>query len=321
MGDCCNKKGQADSDKELGDKKRKNFAYFNHIKSSVFCAVKGHFTFQLAFISYINYSLRYLLLKQQNSNGALTEKYCYLKKNAAFSMVRNTIPFFEVAIVMPLVCFGIPRIPGIDSVLKDHMYLYCILTCIVLMIVICLTVRAFELREKLTKCFYKDYNLEEIKNSFKQDDIYYPIYKNGILMFNSLNQSNYKDKQNSPSRGDFILLVLLNLIALPLKLIQATTMLSLSIVEFGEAIFNFPFDLLTCCSDKDKFAATKNGLKRSGYLFYGFIRNAIDITFFPVTVFVDSHYQIYKNMSSPFKCLDNAAAKCIGEVKSTCCNA
>ncbi|WP_339048781.1 hypothetical protein [Candidatus Mesenet endosymbiont of Phosphuga atrata] len=308
VGDCCKKK-------------KENSAYFGHIKSSVFCAVKGHFTFQLAFVSYINYSLRYLLLKQQNSNGALTEKYRHLKKSAAFSMARNIIPFFEIAIIMPLVCFGIPRIPGVDSALQDHMYLYCTLICIILMVAICFTVRTFELREKLTKCFYKDYNLEEIKSSFKQDDIHYPIYEDGNLIFNFPGHSNYKDKQNAPSRGDFILLVLLNIITLPLKLIQATTMLSLSVVELCEAIFNLPFDLLTCCSDKDKFAATKNGLKRSGYLFYGFIRNAIDITFFPVTIFVDSHYQVCKNMNSPFECLDNAVAKCIGQVKSTCCNA
>ncbi|GHM58382.1 MAG: hypothetical protein sL5_05230 [Candidatus Mesenet longicola] len=320
MGGCCNKKSQADSDKKLGDKKRKNSAlYFSHIKSSVFCAVKGHFIFQLALVSYINYSLRYLLLKQQNSNGALTEKYRHLKKSAAFSMIRNIIPFFEVAIIMPLVCFGIPRIPGVGDVLQDHMYLYCTLICITFMIAICFTVRALELREKLTKCFYKDYDSEKIKGSFKQDDIHYPIYEDGNLMFNFPDCSNYKGKQNASSRGYFILLTLLNLITLPLKLIQATTMLSLAIIEFGEAIFNFPFDILTCYNDKDKFAATKNGLKRSGYLFYGFIRNAIDITFFPVMVFVNSHYQ--KNMSSPFECLDNAVAELIGEVKSTCCNA
>ncbi|XGA08085.1 MAG: hypothetical protein U0X86_000246 [Wolbachia endosymbiont of Xenopsylla cheopis] len=312
---CCHKKNKT----SINDDEKNT--YFGHIKSSVFCAVKGHFIFQLALVSYINYSLRYLLLKQQNSNGALTEKYLHLKKGAAFSMARNIIPFFEVAIIMPLVCFGIPRIPGIDSVLQDHMYLYCILICIVLMIAICFTVRTFELREKLTKCFYKDYNLEEIKSSFKQDDIHYPIYEDGNLIFNFPNKSNYKDKQNLPSGGDFILLTLLNLITLPLKLIQATTMLSLAIIELGEAIFNFPFDILTCYNDKDKFAATKNGLKRSGYLFYGFIRNAIDITFFPVMVFVDSYYQVSKNMSSPFEYLDDAVAKCIGEVKPTCCAA
>lgn len=311
MGDCCNDKNE-----------EKKFTYFGHIKASVFCAIKGHLIFQLAFISYINYSLYYFLLRQQNNGQpkVLAEKYLYLRKSAGFSMVRNTIPFLEVAVIMPLVCFGLPKIPGIDSLLKDHMYLYCTLICIVLMVSICFTVRTFELREKLAKCFYKDCTLEKIKSSFKQDDIHYPIYENGSLEFNSPNRNDYKDKQNSSSRRDFLVLVLLNFITLPLKLIQATTMLSLAAVELAEAIFNFPFDLLTCYNNKDKFAATESSLKRSGYLLYGFVRNTIDIISFPVMVFVDSHYQVYKGVNSPFIDMDNAIAKCIGEVKSTCCS-
>ncbi len=316
---CCIEEKQTDS----VDKNRVS-TFFSHIKASVFCGVKGYFTFELAFISYINYSLHYFFFKHSDKNRSqpLAKKYDTMRKGAAFAMKRNLIPFFEVVIIMPLICFGLPKILGVNSILKDHLYLYCTFACITLMITACFIVRTFCLREKLTERL-SCYNSQQITDSFKQDDIRYPIYdkENGNLMFNFPDQADgSKDKYNIPSRRDFILLVLLNFITLPLKLLQATTMLSLSIVELGEAIFNFPFDLLTCCNSKNKFVATRSNMQRSGHLFYGFIRNSVDIALFPIMIFVNSHYQVCKNMSSPFACIDDTVAEFIGTPESTCCS-
>ncbi len=56
----------------------------NNLKSSIFCGTKGFLTFSLAFLSYLEYSLRH------NTK---------LQEGAAFAMKRNTIPFLETTLI------------------------------------------------------------------------------------------------------------------------------------------------------------------------------------------------------------------------------
>ncbi len=79
------------------------------MKSSIFCGTKGFLTFNLAFLSYLEYgACSYILQKQEKSN----DQYMELKKGAAFAMKKNAIPFLEMAIIAPFVCFALPAMLG-----------------------------------------------------------------------------------------------------------------------------------------------------------------------------------------------------------------
>ncbi|MDD9331723.1 MAG: hypothetical protein PV340_03735 [Wolbachia sp.] len=49
----------------------------NNLKSSIFCETKGFLTFNLAFLSYLEYSLRCYVLQKQ---GKISNQYIEFKK-------------------------------------------------------------------------------------------------------------------------------------------------------------------------------------------------------------------------------------------------
>ena len=102
----------------------------NNLKSSIFCGTKGFLTFNLAFLSYLEYSLH------NNTK---------LKEGAAFAMKRNVVPFGEMIAIPLFFCFVLPAMVGNISLIE------CALICAALMIATCFLVRTFHLREKLLK--------------------------------------------------------------------------------------------------------------------------------------------------------------------------
>ncbi len=151
----------------------------NNLKSSIFCGTKGFLTFNLAFLSFLEYSLHHN-----------TE----LKKGAAFAMKRNTIPLLEMAIIVPFVCFALPAMVGSMSLMQ------CALLCAALMIATCFIVRTFHLREKLMKKI-TNHIRKEIDEEFKKDTIKFPIFDQNRkhTEYNSPNSGRLLDETSSTS--------------------------------------------------------------------------------------------------------------------------
>ncbi|WP_353273462.1 hypothetical protein [Wolbachia endosymbiont (group A) of Agelastica alni] len=237
----------------------------NNLKSSIFCGTKGFLTFNLAFLSYLEYS------SYHNTE---------LKKGAAFAMKRNTIPFLEMAVIVPLVCLAFTGL------------LQCVLVCAALMIATCFIVRIFNLREKLMEKITNN-SRKEIDEEFKKDTIKFPIFDQNRkhIEYNSPNSGQLLDKTSSTSLFVKVLLFPLKVL---LKVLQSCIMLSLAAVELLEVVPSFCVDAVF---DREKFASTKSNLQRSGHLLYASVRNLV-----------------------PISILDEPVAERIGTPKVTCCS-
>ncbi|MGL9717802.1 MAG: hypothetical protein ACR5K9_03785 [Wolbachia sp.] len=246
MDKCCHKKtaGQESTTKQPVEAEPTTKKLANNIKSSIFCGMKGFLTFNLAFLSYLEYSSRHNI---------------ELKKGAAFAMKRNTIPFLEMSIIAPFVCFALPAMVGGINLMQ------CALVCAALMITTCFIVRTFNLREKLLEKI-TNHSREEIDGEFKKDTIKFPIF----------DQNRKHIEYNSPSQasksGNTSLLV--TLLVFPLKVLQSCIMLTLAAVELLETVPSFCVDLVFDRS----FVSTQSNLKRSGHLLYASVRNLVPIS-------------------------------------------
>ncbi|WP_250295320.1 hypothetical protein [Wolbachia endosymbiont of Oedothorax gibbosus] len=224
----------------------------NNLKSSIFCGTKGFLTFSLAFLSYLEYS------SHHNTE---------LKKGAAFAMKRNTIPFLEMAVIVPFVCFALPAMVGSISLIQ------CALICAALMVATCFFVRTFHVREWLLEKWTK-HSTQEIDEQFKEDAIKFPIFDQNRkhIEYNSPNQGQSPNKTSSLS----FLTVLLFSLKVLLKVLQSCIMLSLAAVELLETVPSLFVDTFFDWS----FTSTKSNLQRSGHLLYASVRNLVPITKF-----------------------------------------
>lgn len=190
-----------------------------------------------------------------------------LKKGAAFAMKRNTIPFLEMAVIVPLACLAFTGL------------LQCALVCAALMIATWFIVRTFNLREKLlekqTGC-----SKETVNKEFKKDTIKFPIFDQNRkhIEYNLPNSGRPLDETSSTSLFVKVSLKIL------LKVLQSCIMLSLAAVELLEAVPSFCVDVVF---DKS-FASTKSNVRRSGHLLYASVRNLVPITKFdePIAEFI-----------------------------------
>ncbi|WP_250296136.1 hypothetical protein [Wolbachia endosymbiont of Oedothorax gibbosus] len=246
MGKCCKNnttKQVEPTTKKQAESTAKKLA--NNLKSSIFCGTKGFLTFSLAFLSYLEYS------SHHNTE---------LKKGAAFAMKRNTIPFFEMAVIVPLVCLTFTGL------------LQCALVCAALMIATCFIVRTFNLREKLlekqTGC-----PKETVNKEFKKDTIKFPIFDQNRkhIEYNSPNSGRPLDETSSTSLFVKVLLFPLKVL---LKVLQSCIMLSLAAVELLETLPSLFVDTFFDWS----FTFTKSNLQRSGHLLYASVRNLVPVT-------------------------------------------
>ncbi|MFP3032775.1 MAG: hypothetical protein ACEY3M_17225 [Wolbachia sp.] len=320
MGDCCKKntiKQAEPTTKKQAESTAKKLV--SNFKSSLFCGTKGFLTFNLAFLSYLEYSIckctssahiqqkeniercnniqasKLALAEDTDSNFATQEieqkeknfnqQHKFLRDTAAFAMKRNTIPFFEMMIIVPFVCFALPVMVGSISLIQ------CALVCAALMITTCFVVRTFNLREKLMEKI-TNHSRKEIDEEFEKDTIKFPIYKNRKhIEYNSPNSGRSLDETSSTSLFVKVLLFPLKVL---LKVLQSCIMLSLAAVELLETVPSLFVDTFFDWS----FTSTKSNLQRSGHLLYASVRNLV-----PVTK------------------LDECVANFIGTPKATCCGA
>lgn len=268
MGDCCKKNNSTiEQTKPTTEKQAESTTkkLVNNLKSSIFCGTKGFLTSNLAFLSYLEYSMYdYTLQKQRKSNN----QYMELKKGAVFAMRRNVIPLLEMTIIAPLVCFTLPAIVGGLSLLQ------CALACAALMIATCFIVRTFHLREKLMEKI-TNHSRKEIDAEFKKDTIKFPIFDQNRkhTEYNSPNSGRILDETSSTSLFVKVLLFPLKVL---LKVLQSCIMLSLAAVELLETVPSLFVDKFFDWS----FTSTKSNLQRSGHLLYASVRNLVPITKF-----------------------------------------
>ncbi|WP_353284762.1 hypothetical protein [Wolbachia endosymbiont (group A) of Lasioglossum fulvicorne] len=292
----------------------------NNLKSSIFCGTKGFLTFNLAFLSYLEYSIykctssahvqqkeniercnniqasKLALAEDTDGNFATQEieqkeknfnqQHKFLRDTAAFAMKRNTIPFFEMMIIVPFVCFALPVMVSSISLIQ------CALLCAALMIATCFIVRTWHVREKLMEKI-TNHSRGEIDAEFKKDTIKFPIFDQNRkhTEYNSPNSGRLLDETSSTSL--FVEVSLFPLKVL-LKVLQSCIMLSLAAVELLETVPSLFVDTFFDWS----FTSTKSNVQRSGHLLYASVRNLVPITKF-----------------------DEPIAEFIGTPKATCCGA
>lgn len=280
-------------DKMAGCHKKKAKPSINNLKSSVFCGVKGFLTFNLAFLSYLEYSnykeigiacklacdvQTYGTTATQDidnttnktTKGESTDQQHMLSNNTfTFIMKRNAIPFLEMVIIAPLVCFGLP------TVIPNISLMQCALVCVALMITTCFIVRTFNLREKLLEKT-TGYTSDKIYKELNRDSIVYPIFDkdNKYIRYNSPNI-----EQLSINRSDFSYCSAIFII-FPLKILQSCILLSLAVVELLETIPSAFVDIFYDIS----FESTKSNLQKSGHLLYASVRNLIPLSRFDGSV-------------------------------------
>ncbi|KLT22043.1 hypothetical protein wVul_1788 [Wolbachia endosymbiont of Armadillidium vulgare str. wVulC] len=244
MGECC--KNNTTKQAESTAKK-----LVNNLKSSIFCGTKGFLTFNLAFLSYLEYS------SHHNTE---------LKKGAAFAMKRNTIPFLEMAVIVPFVCFALPAMVGSISLIQ------CALICAALMVATCFFVRTFHVREELMEKII-NHSRKEIDTEFKKDAIKFPIFDQNRkhIEYNSPNLGQPLYETSSTSLFVKVLLFPLKVL---LKVLQSCIMLSLAAVELLETVPSLFVDTFFDWS----FTSTKSNLQRSGHLLYASVRNLVPVT-------------------------------------------
>ncbi|CAQ54858.1 MULTISPECIES: hypothetical protein [unclassified Wolbachia] len=225
----------------------------NNLKSSIFCGTKGFLTFNLAFLSYLEYSLH------NNTK---------LKEGAAFGMKRNVVPFGEMIAIPLFFCFVLPAMVGNISLIE------CALICAALMVATCFVVRTFYLREKLLKKMTnnENYTEEQIEQEFKKDTIKFPIFDKNRqhIEYNSPNPGQLMN-ESPPS---LFVKVLLFPLTIFLKALQSCIMISLAAVELLEAVPSFCVDVVF---DRG-FASTQSNMKRSAHLLYASVRNLVPVT-------------------------------------------
>ncbi len=271
MGKCC--KNNTTKQVEPTTKKQAESTakkLVNNLKSSIFCGTKGFLTFSLAFLSYLEYS------SHHNTE---------LKKGAAFAMKRNTIPFLEMAIIVPFVCFALPAMLGSMSLMQ------CALICAALMVATCFVVRTWHVREKLMEKI-TNHSRGEIDAEFKKDTIKFPIFDQNRkhTEYNSPNSGRLLDETSSTSLFVKVLLFPLKVL---LKVLQSCIMLSLAAIELLEVAPSLFVDSFFDWS----FTSTKSNLQRSGHLLYASVRNLV-----------------------PISILDEPVAERIGTPKIPCCS-
>lgn len=253
---CCNKKNNKPVDPNVKQSIETTLTakeWVNQFKSSIFCGTKGFLTFNLAFLSYLEYSL--------HNNKKL-------KEGAVFAIKRNTIPFFEMAIIVPFVCLALP------SMIGGMNLMHCVLICAALMVATCFVVRIFYLREKLLKKMTnnENYTEEQIEQEFKKDTIKFPIFDKNRqhIEYNSPNPGQLMN-ESPPS---LFVKVLLFPLTIFLKALQSCIMISLAAVELLEAVPSFCVDVVF---DRG-FASTQSNMKRSAHLLYASVRNLVPVT-------------------------------------------
>ncbi|MBV2146304.1 hypothetical protein NMD99_04920 [Wolbachia endosymbiont of Listronotus oregonensis] len=284
MHTCCKKTNEKpeSTTKQLVETESTAKKLVNNLKSSIFCGAKGFLTFNLAFLSYLEYGMcDHILQKQGKSNNQYTE----LKKGAAFAMKRNTIPFLEMAIIVPFVCFALPAMVGSISLMQ------CALICAALMVTTCFFVRTFHVREWSLEKWTK-HSTQEIDGQFKKDTIKFPIFDQNRkhIEYNSPNSGRPLDETSSTSLFVKVLLFPLKVL---LNVLQSCIMLSLAAVELLETVPSLFVDTFFDWN----FTSTKSNLKRSGHLLYASVRNLVPITKF-----------------------DECVANFIGTPEVTCCS-
>lgn len=321
MGECCKnnttKQAEPTTKKQAKSTTKKLVSNF---KSSLFCGTKGFLTFNLAFLSYLEYSIykctssahvqqkeniercnniqasKLALAEDTDGNFATQEieqkeknfnqQHKFLRDTAAFAMKRNTIPLLEMAIIVPFVCFALPAMLGSMSLMQ------CALICTALMVATCFVVRTWHVREKLMEKI-TNHSRGEIDAEFKKDTIKFPIFDQNRkhTEYNSPNSGLLLDETSSTSLFVKVLLFPLKVL---LKVLQSCIMLSLAAVELLETVPSLFVDTFFDWS----FTSTKSNLQRSGHLLYASVRNLVPITKF-----------------------DEPIAEFIGTPKATCCGA
>ncbi|WP_333023235.1 hypothetical protein [Wolbachia endosymbiont of Pentidionis agamae] len=277
---CCNSSNSSKNQTSLTGYKK----IINNLKSSIFCGIKGFLTFNLAFLSYLEYTIHEHTFQKRNiqqgenrpkvkiaiaqlNSGGIDEVeeiekkhniYKFLKKGADFTIKRNTLPFLEMMIIIPAVCCMLPSSVGLVG---------SALICIALMTTACFIIRTFGLREKFLEKTTKDAE-EEIKNTLKKDDIIYPIFseKNKYIRYN------FPGRKETSSTST----PLRTFLTFPIRLVQSSILLLLAVVEFLEAAPSFFVDLMFDRS----FKSTKSNFKRSGHLLYASARNIVPLSRF-----------------------------------------
>ena len=228
-------------------------------KNSLFCGLKGFLVFNLAAITMLESSL-YMTHARGDRRDTIKE----VRARAKHQLKNHIVPFLEVVTVMPLLFllthyFEDKMFVGFSTTEK---YLACLLICILVMILICLTLRLLGQR--------KDPCCGVIRH---------PIYRssgandNNYICFRGPNYYTCTGKEpKEMSNGIRILLsIVISLLLTPFFLLKAAIELACAVIEVLEIPISLLFDLCNLLQDTIT--------KRTGYHVVKGHKNADSFTY------------------------------------------
>ncbi|AAZ68656.1 hypothetical protein [Ehrlichia canis] len=207
------------------------------LKNSLFCGFKGFFICNLAAITMLESSLHMIYIRGSRRN---TVKQ--VRAHARYQLKNHIVPFLEVVVVMPLF-FILTHFLG-DRVFggfsPTEKYLACLIVCMLVMILICLSLRLLGQR-KDPCCGVIRHPIYRSDNKNNNDYIRFrgPNYHTGT-----------SNEPQELSNGLRILLsVVISVLLTPFFLLKAAIELACAAVEVLELPISFLFDLCNLLQD------------------------------------------------------------------------
>ena len=261
------------------------------LKNSLLCGLKGSVIFCLANIT-LSYNSAHSFFFKKNSRFLVSEneEYRTSYKNIKNQIIHNSVPLLETIIIMPTAFIVTHYIVG---KLAFHgqfnpikMYLSCLGICMVIMTIICLTLRLLQKRKDAC-C----------------DQIAHPIYRNSQCQDNSfINFTNPYGNETRTTLGckakaklkslmpnkksckiiSGIQAILFSILMIPITAIKIILEFSLLVLEILELPLSLildigimAYEISTEAKDTSQFEHSRNNVNRITSLLYAVIRDSV----------------------------------------------
>ncbi|QGR02677.1 hypothetical protein EDL81_03425 [Ehrlichia ruminantium] len=255
-------------------------------KNSALCGLKGFVTCNIALLTVLQQKT-YLNLHKKYMIPSVAYSHALNIINAKQNITENIIPFFETSIIMPImfmVCYYMHR-SNIISMNPSSMYLACLAICMVVMLLICLSLRILKLRKD---CCSRGIDHPIYTNTQSNTSNKFIQFKGN----NSISMHDKTDKKNTNGIKYFFANLLFCLITLPIKvmlvLLEAMlfciTLLELPLsllVDIGNIIYSAAKNTNTEKNQQSqkqdnstKFFHSKQNLRHMCSLFYAVVHDA-----------------------------------------------
>ncbi|QGR03598.1 hypothetical protein EDL79_03440 [Ehrlichia ruminantium] len=271
-------------------------------KNSALCGLKGFVTCNIALLTalqqktYLDLHKRYITPNVAYSH---TLNIIYAKQN----ITENVIPSLETLLVMPTIfiaCYYMHK-SNIISINPSSMYLVCLATCMMVMLLICLSLRILKLRKD---CCSRGIDHPIYINTQSNTSYKFIQFKGN----NSISMHDKTDKKNINGIKYFFTNLLFCIITLPIKIILALLEAMLFCITLLELPLSLLVDVVNIIYNAEKnqqsqkqhsntkFHHSKQNLQYMCSLFYAIVH---DVCIVASGGLLDLEFIITKNANYP----------------------